>query len=75
MDGAIRERGCERVVDEPVLVDERQALEARAHDRHLEVVAAARAVDDGELCGVGKGVPEQRLERLRGYVQGADERT
>ena len=30
MDGSVRERLGERVVDEPVLLDEREALEARS---------------------------------------------
>ena len=56
VDGAVGERRRERVVDEPVLLDEREAVEAVAFDRHLEVVAAARAVGDRELGRVGERV-------------------
>ena len=52
MDGSVGERRRERVVDEPVLLDEREPVEAVALDRHLEVVAAARAIGDRELGGV-----------------------
>ena len=64
MDGAVGERRRERVVDEPVLLDEREPVEAAAADGHLELVAAARPVDDFELVGVGKRLLEQRSERL-----------
>ena len=66
MDGSVGERRRERVVDEPVLLDEREAVEAVALDRHLEVVAAARAIGDRELAGVGERGAQQRLQRLRG---------
>ena len=64
MNGAIGERGRERVVDEPVLLEQRQPVEARARDGHLEVVAAARAVLDRDLGRVRKRVPQDRLEPL-----------
>jgi hypothetical protein len=47
-----------------VLVDEGQALEPWARHGHLEVVAAARAVDDGQLGGVRKRLLEERLQRF-----------
>jgi stage V sporulation protein K len=56
---------CERGVDEAVLLDEAEPVEpARAH-RHVEVVAAARAVDDVELGRVGKRLLEQAAQRFR----------
>src|SRR6187200_264429 len=36
---AIAEGGCEGLIDQPVLLDQRQAVEARARDRDLEVIA------------------------------------
>ena len=45
---------------EPVLLDEREALEARADDGHLEVVAAAGAVLDGDLVA-GERLAEKRF--------------
>ncbi len=64
MDCAVGERRRERLVDEPVLLDERQSRKARGRDGHLEVVARARAVVDVELGGVGKRLLEQGPERL-----------
>ena len=49
VDAAVGQRLVERLVDELVLLDERQAVEARRGHAHLEVVAAARAVDDVDL--------------------------
>ena len=42
----------ERLVDEAVLVDERQAVEARTRNDHLEMIAAAGAVLDAEFARV-----------------------
>ena len=64
MDGSICERLRERVVDETVLLDERQPGKAAARDRYLEMVAAARPVLDRELARIGKGGAEEYLERL-----------
>jgi len=44
----------QRVVNEPVLLDEREAVEARARDDDLEVVTGTRAVEDGKLARVGE---------------------
>jgi hypothetical protein len=52
----------ERLVDEPVLRDEREPVEAAAGDRDLEVVAATGTVLDRELARVGKRVAEERFE-------------
>ena len=64
MDGAIAQRLGERVVDQPVLLEERQPVEAGCHDGHLEVVAAARAVVDAQLGGVWKCLLQQPLQWL-----------
>jgi hypothetical protein len=66
VDGAVGERLGERVVHEPVLVDERQAVESSARERHLEMVAAARAVEHRELPRIRERALEQRLERPGG---------
>ena len=64
MDGAVPERPREGIVDEAMLVDEREIAEALAYDGGVEVVAAARAVDDGDLGRLREGSPEQRLKAL-----------
>ena len=64
MDGAVAERVVERRVDELVLLDERQPVEARALDGDVEVVATACPVDDAEVVGVGEGPLEQRSQPL-----------
>lgn len=64
MDGALPHRRFERRVDEPVLVDEREAVETRVDHRHVEVVAAARPVDDGELARAWKGHAQELLQPL-----------
>ena len=65
MDGAVGKRGRERVVDQPVLVDEAQAVEARRVHGDVEVVTAAGSVDDVELPGLGKGLREEGAQRFR----------
>ena len=67
MDGPVAQRLGERVVHEPVLVDERQAVEARALHDDLEMVAAAGAVLDVELVRVRKRAAQQRFEALDGH--------
>jgi len=59
VDGAVAQRLGERVVHEPVLIDERQSGETRARNRHLEVVAAARSVLDAELVRIREGAAQQ----------------
>jgi hypothetical protein len=49
VNGAIRERPGEGVVDQPVLLDEREAVEAVARDGDEEVVAPAGAVLDRDI--------------------------
>ena len=68
MNGAISERPCERVVDEPVLLDQREPFEARACDHDLEMVAAARAVLDAELVRIGERIAQQRFEALDSHA-------
>ena len=62
MDGAVAERLGERLVDQAVLVEQREPGEARRRDGHLEVVAAAGAVLDGELRRVRERVAQERLQ-------------
>lgn len=62
MNGAVAEGLRERLVDQAVLVEQRQAVEARARHDHLEVIAAAGAVLDAELVRVGKRAAQQSLE-------------
>ena len=62
VDRPVGERPCERLVDEAVLIDEREPVEAAAGDRDLEVVAAARPVFHPDLARVGERVAEKRLE-------------
>jgi Lon protease-like protein len=64
VDCAVRERLGEGVVHEAVLVDEREPVEAAALDDHLKVVAAACPIGNVKLLRVGKGMPQQVLERV-----------
>lgn len=59
MDGAISEGVCEGGVDEAMLLDQRASVERVALDGHVEVVAAAGAVDDVERFGVRKRFLEE----------------
>src|SRR5436190_9232983 len=68
MDRAVPQRPGERVVHKTVLVEERQPLEARARDDHLEMVTAARAVLDAQLRRVGKRAAQQRFEALDSHA-------
>jgi len=69
VDGAVAERLGERVVHEPVLVEQREPCKACARDGHLEVVAAAGAVLHAQLVRVGKRVAEQRFEAVDGHAR------
>ena len=62
VDGAVAQGLRERVVDEPVLLDEREPREARADDGDMEVVAASGAVDDRDLPGIRKSVSQEVVE-------------
>jgi len=59
MDGSVPQRLRKRVVHEPVLLEQRQPDEPRRCDRHLEVVAAARAVLDAQVRCVRKCTLEE----------------
>ena len=67
MDRAVAERLGERVVDEPVLVEEREPREARRRDGDLEVVAAARPVLDAQLARIRKRRYQQLLEPFHSH--------
>jgi Lon protease-like protein len=62
VNGAVAERLRERLVDEAVLVEKRQAVEAWARHDHLEVVATAGAVLDAELVRIRERAAQQGLE-------------
>ena len=62
MNRAICERGRERVINEPVLLDERKAGKTLACDCYLEVVATTGAIDDRDLAGLGKRLTQKILE-------------
>ena len=64
MDGAVAERLGERLVDEAVLVEQREPVEAGARHGHLEVVAAAGPVLDAELARLGERVAEEGLDAV-----------
>jgi hypothetical protein len=49
MDRPVRERLRQGVVDEAVLPDKREPVDARTCNDHLKVVTGARSVDDGDL--------------------------
>src|SRR3954471_16509984 len=68
MNGSVAERRGQCVVDEAVLLEQRQAVEARRRDDHLEVVAAARAVLDEQLRRVGERLLQQSLQRFGGHA-------
>ena len=63
MDRPVAQRRSQRLVDQPVLLDEREPVEAAAHDRHLEMVAPTRPVLDLELARIRERVAQQRFER------------
>jgi ATP-dependent Lon protease len=65
VNGAVTQRFGQCCVDEPVLLEQRQPVEPRARDGHLEVVAAAGPILDAELVRVGKCGAEQGFE-MRG---------
>lgn len=63
MDRPVTERRSERLVDEPVLLDEREPIEAPTRDRHLEVVAPARPILDRKLTCIRERRAQERFER------------
>ena len=64
MDSAIREGLGERLVDELMLVDERQPVEPGTGHRDVEVITGARAIDDVNLARLGEGYTQQWLQTL-----------
>ena len=74
MDGAVAQRLGERLVDEAVLVEQREPVEAWARHGHLEVVAAAGPVLDVEHARVGKRVAEKRFEPFGSHATMLDAR-
>ena len=63
MDRPVAERRGKRLVDEPVLLDEREPVEAAARHCHLEMVAPAGPVLDRKLARVGERGAQERFER------------
>jgi hypothetical protein len=61
MDAPVAERRGERLIHEPVLIDPRETVEAPAHDRDVEVITPAGAIDHGELARIRKCVPQEIL--------------
>ena len=68
MNGAVAQRLGERLIDEAVLVEQRQPLEARARHGHLEVVAPAGPIVHTQLPRVRKRVAEQGFQTLDGHA-------
>jgi hypothetical protein len=65
VDRAVTERNDEGVVDAAMLLEKRKAVEVPADDRHLEVVAGARAILDFELERVGERLVEEPSQGFR----------
>ena len=68
VDGAVAERRRQRLVDAPVLLDERQPGQRRRGHDHLEVVAAAGAVDHVELGRVRERAPRAAREAVGAHA-------
>src|SRR3954453_160994 len=68
VNGAVCKRLCERCVDQLVLFEPREPVEARRRDDHLEVVAAARAVLDTQFVRVRECVAQKRFEALDSHA-------
>jgi cytochrome oxidase assembly protein ShyY1 len=64
MNRAVAQRLGKRLVYEPMLVEERQAVEARTRDDHLEMVAATGTVLDAKLVRVRKRTAQKRFEAV-----------
>ena len=72
MDGAVAERLGQCLVHEAMLVEEREPVEARAHDRYLKVVAAAGAVLDVQLARVGERMLQECVDTRASACQISD---
>jgi hypothetical protein len=68
MNRAVAQWLGERLVDEAMLVEQREAVEARARNDHLKVIAAAGAVLDAELARVWKRTAQKCFETIRGHA-------
>jgi hypothetical protein len=68
MDRTVRERLGQRVVDEAVLLDEREAVEPPARYDDLEVIAGARPIEGGQILGVGKRLTQEHLETVARHL-------
>ena len=64
MNRAIAQRLRKRLVDQAMLVEERQAVKAWARDDHLEVVTTAGAVLDAELVRVRECTAQKRFKAI-----------
>jgi hypothetical protein len=64
MNSAVAQRLREGLIHEAVLIEERQAVEARARENHLEMVAAAGTVLDAELVRVRERTAQKRFEAI-----------
>ena len=64
MNRAVAQRFGKRLVHEPMLVEERQAVKARTRDDHLEMVAATGTVLDAELVRVRERTAQKRFEAV-----------
>ena len=63
MDRPVAEWRSKRLVDQPVLLDEREPVEAAARHCHVEVVAPAGPVLDRKLARIGERGAQERFER------------
>ena len=64
MDRAVAERRGQSVVDSAVLVEKRQAVEARCANGHVKVVSAAGSILDAQFRRIRKRAPEQQFQRF-----------
>lgn len=63
MDAAVSQWLREGVVDQPVLVESREPVEACRRQQNLEVIPAPRPITDLELGRIGKRLCEEALQR------------
>ena len=68
MDGSVAERLGKCLVDEAILIEQREPREARACDDHLKVVATTGAILDAELVRVRERIAQQGFESFGGHA-------
>ena len=68
MDGAVGKRRSEGGIDEPVLLDQGQAVERLGDHADLKVIATAGTILHRDLSP-GEGVIEERVDRFRSHRQ------